>query len=59
MGSGTTCVAAKELGREYIGFELQPEYFEVAKNRIDGYDDTQMNVKCNNSPTQGNQVSLF
>lgn len=34
MGSGTTCVAAKELSRNFIGMELDPKYFEIAKNRI-------------------------
>ena len=35
MGSGTTCVAAKELGRKYIGFEIDRGYFEIAKRRIE------------------------
>lgn len=34
MGSGTTGVACKKLGREFIGIELIPEYFEIAKARI-------------------------
>ena len=34
MGSGTTGVAAKELGRSFIGIEISPEYYEIAKNRI-------------------------
>jgi site-specific DNA-methyltransferase (adenine-specific) len=34
MGSGTTGVAAKKLGRKFIGIELSGKYFEVAKNRI-------------------------
>ncbi len=37
MGTGTTALAAKELNRNYIGFELQPDYIKVAKKRIDDY----------------------
>lgn len=35
-GSGTTCVAAKELGRRYIGMEINPEYHKIAVDRING-----------------------
>ena len=35
MGSGTTGVAAKNLNRDFIGIELEPGYFEIAKNRIE------------------------
>ena len=35
-GSGTTCVAAKELNRKYIGFEIDDEYYKIASNRING-----------------------
>ena len=35
-GSGTTAVAAKQLGRKYIGIDISPEYCEMAQNRIDG-----------------------
>jgi len=34
MGSGTTGLVAKKLGRDYIGIELNPEYVEMAKKRI-------------------------
>ena len=37
MGSGTTGIACKELDREFIGFEISPEYFEIAKKRIEGH----------------------
>lgn len=34
LGSGTTAVACAELGRQYIGYEINGEYFEVAQRRI-------------------------
>ena len=34
MGSGTTGVAAKNLNRDFIGIELDPDYFAIAENRI-------------------------
>jgi site-specific DNA-methyltransferase (adenine-specific) len=33
-GSGTTLVAAKKLGRKFIGFEIEPKWCGVAKQRI-------------------------
>lgn len=35
MGSGSTGVAAKQLGFEFVGIEREPEYFEIAKRRIE------------------------
>lgn len=35
MGSGSTGAAALELGRDFIGVEMTPEYFEMAKNRLE------------------------
>ena len=34
MGSGTTAVVAKKLGRNYVGIELNPKYIEMAERRI-------------------------
>ena len=33
-GSGTTLKAAKELGRRYVGIEVNPEYVEICRRRI-------------------------
>ena len=35
MGSGTTGVAAKILHRDFIGFEIERKYFEIAQQRIE------------------------
>lgn len=38
MGSGTTGVACANLGRKFIGIEIEPKYFDLACKRIDlGY----------------------
>lgn len=34
IGSGSTAVACKQLRRNYIGFEINPEYCELAINRL-------------------------
>lgn len=35
MGSGTTGVAAIQMGRKFIGIEREPKYFEIACRRIE------------------------
>lgn len=35
MGSGTTGIACHRLDRKFIGFEIDKEYFEIAKNRLE------------------------
>ncbi len=44
MGSGTTGVAAKLLGRQFIGIEISEKYCEIARKRID---QTLVNRKLN------------
>ncbi len=34
MGSGTVAKMAQETGRKYLGFDLSPEYVEIAKRRV-------------------------
>lgn len=34
-GSGTTCLAAKILHRDYLGIEINPEYVDLAQTRLD------------------------
>lgn len=35
MGSGTTGVAAIQLGRSFFGIEREPKYFDIAVQRIE------------------------
>ena len=37
MGSGTTGVACKELNRNFIGIEIDENYYNIAYKRINGY----------------------
>lgn len=34
MGSGTTAIACMETARNYIGYEIDSEYYEIAQKRI-------------------------
>lgn len=36
MGSGTTAVAAVKLNRNFIGFEIEREYVDIANKRLNG-----------------------
>ena len=35
VGTGTTCVAAKRLGRRYIGIDIDPKYVEIARENVE------------------------
>jgi site-specific DNA-methyltransferase (adenine-specific) len=35
VGSGTTAVVARRLGRRYLGFELDPDYVRLALKRLE------------------------
>lgn len=35
MGSGTTAIAAERLGRDWMGIELNPQYAQLARERIE------------------------
>lgn len=35
-GSGTTCVACKELNRQFLGIEIDPEYYRISLDRLEG-----------------------
>jgi len=40
MGLGTTGISCKKLNRDFIGIELDKEYFNIAKDRIENVPDT-------------------
>lgn len=45
MGSGTTGVACKNLNRNFIGVELDENYFKIAEDRINDYKNTCLKVQ--------------
>jgi len=49
MGSGTTAIVAKNLGRNYIGIELNPVYAEMAERRI-ARETAQLNLFTRSQP---------
>lgn len=34
VGSGSSLIACENMGFEYVGFEIDPDYYEAAKNRM-------------------------
>lgn len=53
IGSGTTAVAAAQLGRQYVGIEINPEYIEIAHQRLDGIGSQQVLLLRENGPSYG------
>lgn len=53
-GTGTTCVAAKMLGRKYIGIEIDPAYAQIARERLRAVD-TGVPIK----EARAGQLALF
>lgn len=51
-GSGTTCLAARDAGRRYVGIEINAEYVEIINRRL-GL------AKASNSPPKVGLVAVF
>ena len=45
MGSGSTGIAAKELGFKFIGMELNEEYYNIAVRRIENANHLQLHIE--------------
>lgn len=61
MGSGTTAVVARRLGRNFIGCDLNKKYVEMAHHRLaedDPFEDKPLNDK-QGKPLQIKQMSMF
>lgn len=43
VGSGSSLIACRKTGHKYVGFEIDPEYYKLAKQRID-QETAQMNI---------------
>ena len=43
IGSGTTAIACINTGRNFIGFEMDKGYYDIACKRIEGAKNTNMN----------------
>jgi site-specific DNA-methyltransferase (adenine-specific) len=54
VGSGTTAVAAIQLGRRYSGIDLSPEYVEMSRNRLA---DAQLRLPTIGEKREGYQAS--
>ena len=35
VGSASSLIAARELGHKYVGFEIDEDYYNMAKKRLD------------------------
>lgn len=51
-GSGSTAVAARKLNRNFVTFELEPEYIEIANQRLENVRDELAEAKLTNTSTE-------
>lgn len=59
LGSASSIIACKKLGFEYMGFELDKEYFDLAKERIEKFESQENLFEILNEQPKPKQESLF
>lgn len=59
MGSGTTGLACKNIGVNFIGIELEEKYFNIAKTRIENYNEIKIKTKEEILSSPDPQLDLF
>lgn len=57
VGTGTTAIAAKKLGRKYIGIDIDPKYVELANKKLEEVQPTMING-CFVSIFLGNVITI-
>lgn len=59
LGSASSIIACKKLGFDYMGFELDKEYFDKAKERIEKFDSQENMFAILNEQPKLEQTSLL
>lgn len=61
LGSASSVIACKKLGFEYMGFEIDKEYFDLASERINKFDrqENMFDILNEQSETEIEQTTLF
>jgi len=59
VGSGTTAVAAKRLGKNYIGIEVNEQYVKIAENRLKELDEEMKSGLFNDKEKTGKNSQLM
>lgn len=62
LGTGTTAVVAKKLGRHYVGLDIDPKYREIAEAKLDAIDlqvPSSPLASLKQSKSQNYQLTLF
>lgn len=60
LGTGTTAIVAKKLGRHYVGLDIDAKYREIAKTKLDAIDLKEpTSISLVHSKSKNNQLSMF